>query len=115
MLIEMSCLECNKILLMEPLATNWCCVMNPLSKEIGFVPSYCVNQTSFSIGIVLEDKSSLISQADGIKVKVGDFLGILENNPNDKLLNFWVSHFLRGNIQKFKVKKFSKSDYGRKF
>lgn len=81
---EMSCIEGNKILLMEAPSNDWCCVMNPLTREIGFVPSYSVNQTSFSIGIVLEDKSALISQAEGIKVKVGDFLGILENNPNDK-------------------------------
>lgn len=81
---EMSCIEGNKILLMEAPSNDWCCVMNPLSKEIGFVPSYCVNQTSFSIGIVLEDKSSLISQADGLTVKVGDFLGILDSNASDK-------------------------------
>lgn len=81
---EMSCIEGKKILLMEPPADDWCCVMNPITRELGFVPSYCLNQTSFSLGIVLEDKASLISSAEGIKVKVGDFLGILEDNVNDK-------------------------------
>lgn len=77
---EMSCKKGRKLLLMEEPTEPWCCVMHPYTLEIGFIPNYCVKQTSFSMAVVLNEITLPNSHITGItQIKKGDFLGVLEN------------------------------------
>ena len=81
---EMSCKKGRKILLMEEPTEPWCCVMHPYTLEIGFIPNYCVKQTSFSMAVVLNEISLPNSHIKGItQIKKGDFLGVLENQEEE--------------------------------
>ncbi|OHT17150.1 hypothetical protein TRFO_12680 [Tritrichomonas foetus] len=95
---EMSCTKGNRMFLMEEPAEEWCCVMNPFTKNVGFVPSYCINQTCFSIGIVMKDPAK--SDCNGVNVRKHEFLGILENNPQESFYKVENIYGQQGKVAK---------------
>lgn len=89
---EMSCTIGKRLLCMEvPKLNSWCCVMNPVTKVIGYAPSYCLKPISKILGIFLLP----YYERDSISLQFGDFLAVEDMNVEHNsyiVSSYQVSH-----------------------
>ena len=87
-------LKKNKfIFLLEEPDFDWCHIMDPLSKNMGFVPSLFIKKIGIGLGIIIKDPEPL--EQNGISVKNGDFVSILDFNKSKQ---YYSVHTIDGKI-----------------
>ncbi|OHT08787.1 hypothetical protein TRFO_22636 [Tritrichomonas foetus] len=72
---EMSAAKGKAVLLMEPKDQNWVLVMNPITRNSGYVPASFINLISTSIGVIKDVSRSLTDK--GFNFSRGDYVGIV--------------------------------------
>ena len=96
---EISCTKGKYLLLMEFPDEEWCCVTNPFTHSIGYVPSYCVKPISNTFGICIREPKPG-EATKGIIINVGDFVSILKNDPKEKVFHVATVRGERGTVSK---------------
>ena len=89
---ELTCVKGKSLLLMELPGPkeDWCCAMNPFTHAFGYVPTYCVQVKGSGLGMCIRDPKP--GEYQGVIVKAGDFLAIIENEPKNKMLTIETIH-----------------------
>lgn len=97
---EISCMKGKNMLLMEmpDKDEEWCCVMNPFTHAIGYVPTYCVKPKSQKLGLCIREAKQ--GEMKGIMAQIGDFVAVSESDPKEKMYNVETIHGDVGTMSK---------------
>lgn len=96
---EISCTKGKYLLLMEFPDEEWCCVTNPFTHSIGYVPSYCVKPISTTLGICIREPKQGETMK-GLFINIGDFVSIVNNDPKEKFYHIFTARGEKGTASK---------------
>ena len=81
------------IYLLEDPTMDWVHIMDPISKEIGFVPSSHVRKIGNALAVAINDPDP--GEIQGISIKCGDLFSVIEVNKSKQNM---VIHTIHGDV-----------------